>query len=140
MWWEEGAKRTHLRCGGNIQEVNETNVLIPDDFDLVDKTEAAQIIPKHLLRHSFVEASEIDVAAGVALLDALQNLAGNWACLAPTDLQFVAVKSDFLDGGVSVECSGRCAVEEGDEDAGLFGEDTNGLDWAEMDQVEELVD
>lgn len=40
---------THFHSGRDTQEVNETNVLVPHNFDLVDRSEPAQLIPQVLL-------------------------------------------------------------------------------------------
>lgn len=42
----EGRGRTDFRRNGDAEEVDEANVLIPDDLDLIDQTEPAEIIPQ----------------------------------------------------------------------------------------------
>lgn len=119
--------------------MDEANVLVPNDLDLIDEAKAAQIVSQLLLSHSLVQSTQVDVATGVALLDALEDLARNRACLAPADLELVAVESKLLDGGVRVEGGSGGAIKEGDEDAGLFGKDANRLQGTEVDQVQEFI-
>ena len=131
---------TYLCRGRDVEEVNEPNVLVPDDLDLIDQSESAQIIPEHLLRHALVKATKINVPRSITLLDALQHLTRDGAGLAPTDLELVPMELELLDVGVGMEGRGGRAVEEGDEDAGLFGKDSDGLERAEVNEVEEFVD
>lgn len=50
------------------------------------------------------------------------------------------MESELFDRGVGVEGGGGRTVEEGDEDAGLLGEEPDGLDGSEADEIEELID
>lgn len=120
--------------------MDETDVLVPDDLDLVDKTETAQVVPQHLLGGVLVQTSQIHVPARVALADRQGDLARHGRGFAPTDLELLAVQGQLLDGCVCVERSGGSAIQEGEEDAGLLGEDSDGLERAEVDKAEELVD
>ncbi len=45
---------TYLGGNGNAQKVDEANVLIPDDFDLVNQSKSAQLVTQLLLRHILV--------------------------------------------------------------------------------------
>lgn len=120
--------------------MNKTNVLVPDDLDLVDKTEAAQVVPQHLLGSVLVQTTQIHVPARVALANRQGDLARHGRRLAPTDLELLAMQGQLLDGCVGVERSRGSAIQEGEEDARLLGEDTNGFERTEVDEAEELVD
>lgn len=120
--------------------MDEADILVTDDLDLVNQSETAEIVAEHLLGHAFIQSTKIDVTAGIALLDALQNLARDWAGFSPTNFEFVSVKSDLLDGRVGMESSGGRSIQERNEDARLFGQDANGLEGTEMNQIQELID
>lgn len=132
--------KSYLGGDRDAQEVNEANVFVPDNLDLIDEAEARETVPKLLLGHRLVEPAEIDVPAGVALRHAKQNSSGNRARLAPSDLELLPVKRELLNVGICVEGGRGGTVEERDEDAGLFGENTDGLERTEMDEVKKLID
>jgi len=71
--------------------VDETDVFVPDDLDLINQTEPAEVIPQLLFRRVLVQTAEVYVPAGVALLNCQSNLAGNRGRFSPTDLQFLSV-------------------------------------------------
>jgi hypothetical protein len=50
------------------------------------------------------------------------------------------VERELLNGCVSMEGSGRRAVQERYKDARFFGENADGLERPEADKAEELVD
>ena len=119
--------------------MDEPNVLVADDLDLVDEAEALQVVAQQLLRQPLVETTQVHIAAGVALLDRKRHLLRHRAWLAPANLELLAVKRKLLDRGVGMEEAGSLLVQEGEEDAGLVGEDADRLEGPEMDKVEELV-
>ena len=119
--------------------MDEPNVLVADDLDLVDEAEALQVVAQQLLRQPLVEATQVHVAAGIALLDRERHLLRHRAGLAPTNLELLAMKRKLLDCGVGVEEASSLLVQEGEEDAGLVGEDADRLEGPEVDKVEELV-
>lgn len=49
--------------------MNKPDILITDNFDLVDKAKATKVITELLLGGTIVQPTEIDIAAGVALAD-----------------------------------------------------------------------
>ena len=130
----------YLSSNRDAQEVNESDILVPNDLDLVNKTKTAQIIPELLLCHVFVEATKIDVATGIALTDGKRNLGGDRRRLTPTNLQLLSVEAEFLDCGVGMEGSCSARIQERQEDARLFGKDSNRLKGTEVHQVQKLVD
>ena len=83
--------QTNLCRNGDIEEVDETNVLIPHDLNLVNQTEPAEVIPKLFLRRVLVQTPKVHVPASVALLDRQSDLAGFWGWLSPTNLQLLSV-------------------------------------------------
>jgi hypothetical protein len=95
--------------------VDKANVLVTDNLDLVDKTEAAKVIAELLLGRALVEPTKIDVTACVALADSEGNLTGNGGRLAPTNLELLAMQRELFDGGIGVERAGSRTIEEGKE-------------------------
>ena len=77
---------TNLCRNGDAEEVDETNVLVPDDLDLINQTEPAEVISQLFFGRVFIQTAEVHISAGVALLDCQSNLAGNWGRLSPTNL------------------------------------------------------
>ena len=71
--------------------MDETDVLVPNDFDLVDQTEPTEIIPQLLFGGVLIQTAKIYVSAGIALLNGQSNLTRNWGRLSPTDLQLLSV-------------------------------------------------
>ena len=57
--------------------MNKAYIFVPDDLDLIDEPESAQIVPQLLLGHAFVETPKIDVPARVALANGECNLGGD---------------------------------------------------------------
>ena len=120
--------------------MHKSNVLIPDNLDLINRSEPTQIIPQRRLGRLVVQPSEVNVPRRLVLSDGLNDRGGDVGRFSPSDLEFLTVKSELLDRGVGVE-GGCCGtVEEGDEDAGLLGKESNGFDGSETDEVEEFVD
>lgn len=120
--------------------MNEANVLVADNLHLVNKTEATKVIAEHFLSYNLVKTTEVNIAAGIALLDSEGYRARDGRGLAPTNLKLLTMKSEFLHERVGVESGGSCAIKEGQEDAGLLRENPNGLERAEVYQVQQLVD
>lgn len=50
------------------------------------------------------------------------------------------MQGEFLDGRIGMKSGGGGAIEEGNEDARLFGENANGFERTEANEVEEFVD
>lgn len=46
--------KAHLCRNGDAEEMDETNVLVPNNLDLIDQTEPAEIVPQLLLSCVFV--------------------------------------------------------------------------------------
>ena len=83
--------RTNLRRDGDAEEVDETNILVSDDLDLINQTEPTEVIPQLFFGRVLVQTTEIDVPAGVALLNCQCDLTGNRGGLSPTNLQLLPV-------------------------------------------------
>lgn len=95
--------------------MDEANVLVTDNLDLVDETEATKVIAELLLGRTLVKPTKIDVTACIALADSEGDLTGNRGRLAPTYLELLAMQRELFDGRIGVEraCSG--AIKEGKE-------------------------
>ena len=102
--------KTNLRGNRDTEEVDETNVLVPNDLDLIDQTEPAEIIPQLFFGRVLIQPAEIHVPAGIALLDRQRDLAGNWGGFSPTNLQLLSVEGQFLHDRVGIELSGGRGV------------------------------
>ena len=50
------------------------------------------------------------------------------------------MEGKFFDGRVGMKCRSSGALEEGEENARLFGEDADRLQWTKVDEVKKLVD
>ena len=71
--------------------MDETNVLVPNNLDLINQTEPAEVVPQLFLGGGLIQAAKVHVSAGVALLDCQGDLAGNWGRLPPTNFQFLSM-------------------------------------------------
>ena len=91
--WIQGNEtdRTNLRRNRDTGEMDETNVLIPDNLDLINQPEPPEIIPQLFFSCVLVQPSKVHVLAGIALLNHQSDLAGNWGGLSPTNLQLLSV-------------------------------------------------
>ena len=65
--------QTNLCGNDDIEEVDETNVLIPRNLNPVNQTE---VIPKLFLHRVLIQTAKVHVLAGVALLDRQSDPAG----------------------------------------------------------------
>jgi len=83
--------RSNLCRNGDTEEVDETDVLVPDDLDLINQAEPAEIIPQLFFSRVLVQTTEVYIPAGVALLNCQSDLAGNRGGFSPTDLQLLSV-------------------------------------------------
>ena len=119
--------------------MHEPDPFIPHDLDLIDQPKPTELVSELLLRHVLVQTSKVHVPTRVALSDRKRNLRGHRARFPPADFQLLAVQGELLDGGVCVEEGGGVAVEEGEEDAGLFREDADRFEGTKVDEVEQLV-
>ena len=86
--------RTSLCGGRDTEKADETDVLVPGDLDLINRTEPTKIIPQLFLGRvpTQIQTPEIHVPAGAALLDRQSNLAGNQGRLFPTDFQLLSAQ------------------------------------------------
>jgi hypothetical protein len=107
--------------------VNKTDVLVTDNLDLIDQTKAAKVVTELFLRRTLIQSTEIDIAARVALTDGERDLAGHRRRLAPSNLELLTVERELFDGGIGMKRRSSCTIEEGKENARLFGEDADGL-------------
>jgi hypothetical protein len=120
--------------------VDESDVLVPDDFNLIDQSKPTQIVPKLLLRESIIQPPKVHIPAGIALRDRQRNLRRDRGRFAPADLELLPVQGKFLNRRVRVERSCNRPVEEGEKDAGFLGENADGFERAKVHEVEQLVD
>ena len=74
------------------EEMDETDTFVSDNLDLVDEAETAKIVTQLSLGNVFVQAAEIDVARGIALLDSEKDRRGDGAGFSPANLEFDAVQ------------------------------------------------
>ena len=80
-----------LCCDRDAEEVDETDVLVSNNFDLVNQTKPAKIIPQLLFGGVLIQTTEIHIPAGIALLYCQGDLAGDWGGFSPADLQLLSV-------------------------------------------------
>jgi len=118
-------KGPYLRGNRNAQKVHKTDVLVTNNLDLVIQAEAAKVVL--LLRRTLVQSTKIDIAACVALADRERNLAWHGRRLAPSNLELLAMEGELFDSGIGMKCRSSGTIEEGKENARLFGEDADGL-------------
>ena len=104
---------TNLCRNGDAKEVDEADVLIPDDLDLINQTEPAEIISQLFFGRVFIQTTEVHVPAGIALLNCQSDLAGNWGGLSPANLQLLSVQRQFLNNRIGIELGGYLGVQEG---------------------------
>lgn len=69
--------------------MDEADIFVPNNFDLINQTEPAEIIPQLLFGRGLIQATEINISAGIALLNRQSDLTGDWRRLSPTDLQLL---------------------------------------------------
>src|SRR5271154_3885551 len=91
-------KKSRLGSGGYTQEMNKSDVLVSDYFHLIDEAKSTKLIAKLLFCHAFIQTSNVDVPAGIALTDRQRYLSRYRGWFTPADLQFLAVQRKFLDG------------------------------------------
>ena len=120
--------------------MDEADVLVPDDLDLINQTEPAEVIPQLFFGRVLIQTTEIHVAAGIALLNCQSDLAGNWGRLSPADLQLLPMQRQFLDDRIRIELSGSGGVQEGEENARLLREHADRFEGAKVDEIEKFVD
>jgi hypothetical protein len=101
--------------------MDESDVLIPDNFDLINRSEPRQLVSQILFGRRGREVPDKYVPRGLLLLDRLHDVGRQSRRLSPTDSELLPMQGQLLDAGVGVEARGGRAVKEGDEDAGLFG-------------------
>ena len=97
--WIQGNKtdRTNLCRDRDTEETDEADVLVPDDLDLINQAEPAEIIPQLFFGCVLVQPSEVHVPAGVALLNRQGDLAGNRGGLSPQPIpNSCPCKDNFL--------------------------------------------
>lgn len=113
--------------------MDETDVLVPNNFDLVNQTEPAKIIPQLLFGGVLVQTAEIYISARIALLNRQSDLAGNRGRLSPANLQFLSMQGQFFYYSVGVELSGSGGIQEGQKDARLFREHSDRFKGTKVD-------
>ena len=59
----------NLRNNGDTEEVDEADVLVPNDLDLIDQIKPAEIVPQLFFCRGLIQPAEIHIPAGVAPLD-----------------------------------------------------------------------
>jgi hypothetical protein len=59
------------------EEVNETDVLVTDDLDLVDRAETREVVSERLLRRRFVEVADVNVSRRAGLLNGGEDVGGD---------------------------------------------------------------
>jgi hypothetical protein len=69
--------RVYLGRNRYAEEVDKTNVLVTDNLDLINKTEATKVIAELFLGRTLVEPTKIDITACIALADSEGNLTGD---------------------------------------------------------------
>ena len=84
-------KLTYLGSGGDAQEMDKTDILVPNDLHLINQTKPAKIVAQLFLSHVLVQSTDINIAARVTLLDAQCNLTWYRGRLAPANLQLLAM-------------------------------------------------
>ncbi len=55
--------------------MNKPDVLITDNFDLVNEPKATKVVTELLLSGAIIKSTEIDITAGIALADGQRDLA-----------------------------------------------------------------
>ena len=92
--WIRGneTERTNLCRDRDAEEMDETDVLVPDDLDLINQAEPAEVIPQLFFSRVLVQPSEVHVPASVVLLNRQCDLAGNRGGPSPTNLQLLSVQ------------------------------------------------
>ena len=95
--------------------MDKANVLVTDNFDLVNETEATKVIAELFLGRTLIEPTKIDVTACIALAYSEGNLARDWGRLAPTNLELLTMQRKLFDGGIGVERACSRAIKEGEE-------------------------
>jgi hypothetical protein len=104
---------TYLGSNRDTQEMHEPNVLVSDNFDLINQPKPAEIIPQLLFCRVFIQTTEVYVPARVALADRKAHLRADRRWLPPSNLELLTVKGELLDGGVGMERRSSCAVQKG---------------------------
>ena len=61
--------RRNLCNNGDTKEVDEADVLVPNNLDLIDQIEPAEIVPQLFFGRVLIQPVEIHIPAGVAPLD-----------------------------------------------------------------------
>ena len=138
--WFRGQCIDNLCGGGDREEMDEADALVPDNLDLVDETEAAKIVTQLCFGNIFVQAAEIDVARGIALLDSEKDRRWHGAGFSPADLEFDTVQRYLLEGGIGVESSGGSTIEERNEGTRFLSENTDRFNGPKLDETEEFID
>lgn len=130
---------TNLRRNRDTEEVNKTDVFVPDDLDLINQTEPAEIVPQLFFGCILIQTAKVHVSACVALLNCQCDLTGDWGILSPTNLQLLSVQGQFLDDSVGIELGGSGSIQKGQENTGLLREHPDGFEGTKVNKVEKLV-
>lgn len=119
--------------------MDKPNVLVSNNFDLIDRTEALELVSEVLLGGGIGQVAYEDISSGLLVRDGALNRRRQTAGLTPSNLEFLAVKSELLDLSVGVERRSGGSIKEGDENAGTLGEEADVLDRTKADEVEEFI-
>lgn len=130
---------THLHGCSNGQEVNETDVLVFDNLDLINHPVTAEQVFEVFFIHLFGNVADENVSCRLMLKDGLCDSRWYVRGLTPSDSEFLTVQRKFLDRCIRMEGGSCRAIEEGNEDAVLLGEKTNGFNGTKANKVKELI-
>ena len=120
--------------------MDKANAFVADDFDLVDRSVSAEVIPEALLGDGFLQVAQVNITGGSILLNSHYDVDGDGARLSPSDLQLLPMKLDLAHQGIGMKRSSCSRIQERDERAVLLREYLDRVDGAEADLAEELVD
>lgn len=101
----EGLNDLDRSC--NRQEMNEADVFVADDFDLIDRSVPAEVIPQALLSDGLLEVAEIDVPGGPVLLDSHYDVDRDCTGFSPSNLQFLSMELDLAHQSIRVKGGSR---------------------------------
>lgn len=135
----ERRQKTNLDGCSDRQEMNETNVFIPNDLDLVDRSKPLEVIPQRALIHILLQPTDVDVPRRLGLDDRHPDLGRQRRRFPPPDPEFLTMERELLDRRVGVEGGSCRAVQERNEHARFFREKPDGFDRSEPDEVQEFV-
>lgn len=134
-----GKLRDSLDGIGNGQVVDESDVLLPDEFDGINGAELAQVLAKLLLGDLLCKVAQIDVSRGTRLLDSKGDRCGDLRWLTPANLDILTLDAELFQDGVRVEVGSGTGIKERDESAVLVGQEADRLDLAASNMAKNLL-